>query len=106
MYICCVGGFPIVKYYAEKLKKPIAYFIKFLYMNLMLTALVVLGMKLYGLDYSDGDLFGIIPGRYALPALYIVANLTFLLFDYCLSKLTVLYNAVLAKRIGIYKLFR
>jgi len=106
MYICFVGGYPVVKYYSEKLKKPIARLIKFLYMNAMLTALAVLGMKLYGLDSSDGELFGLIPGRYALLALYIIANMTFLLFDYCLSKLTVLYNAVLAKRIGIYKLFK
>ena len=106
MYVCFVGLYPMIKYFSEKLKKPIAYLIKFASMNLMLALMFVLAANVYGIDVHDQQLFGIDIGRYAVLLTYIIANITLLLYDYCLTKLIILYNAVIAKKLGIYKLFR
>ena len=75
-------------------------------MNLMLALMFVLAANVYGIDIHDQQLFGIDIGRYAVLLTYIIANITLLLYDYCLTKLIILYNAVIAKKLGIYKLFR
>ena len=106
MYVGFVGLYPMIKYFSEKLKKPIAYLIKFASMNLVLAFMFVLAVKVYAIDVHDITVFGKDLGRYAVLLTYILANITLLLYDYCLTKLIVLYNTVIAKKLGIYKLFR
>ncbi|MBR5453244.1 MAG: hypothetical protein IKV54_04115 [Clostridia bacterium] len=88
-YLVFAGLYPIIKSYAERLPLVIAWLIKLLVFNASLTALVFVSKSIMGLE----DLtFGFSPVVYAL------GNLTFLLFDYVLTKLITLYMVKLRAR--------
>ncbi len=106
MYICFVGFYPIVKYFADRRKKLLSAVIKLAVMNVMLTAILVLGSFVYKINLTDIDIPGVNIGNWAILCIYLLANVTLLVFDYCLNGLMIMYNVKLRKVLGIYKLFR
>ena len=95
IYTLFVGVYPILKFLFEKIGKLLSLIPKLIFMNLMLTALIFIGKKLFGIE-EDVMLW----------IVYLLANIAFLIFDFTLSKIKDLYISVLQKRIGIYKLFK
>ncbi len=84
-YALFAGFYPIVKEKAEKLPRVCGYVVKLVVFHLSL-GVIVLAIKLF--------LPGLIEGQWApwMPiALYVLALITFLLFDYALTKLITLY---------------
>ena len=88
-YFIFAGVYPIIKAYAERLPLVIAWIAKLAMFNVCLTGLIFISKSLMGLE----DLtFGF------SPAVYVVGNLIFLLFDYVLSKMILLYMIKLRAR--------
>ena len=88
-YLIFAGIYPIIKSYAERLPLVIAWIIKLAVFNLCLTGLIFISTGIMGLE----DLtFGF------SPAVYAVGNLIFLLFDYVLTKIIILYMLKLRAR--------
>ena len=106
MYILFVGIFPVFKYFSDKLRKIFSFILKFAFMNVMLTVLLLMANYLYAIDIHDFTLFGLDLGAYAVIIAYVLSNITLIIFDYCLDKLMILYNLHLSKVLGIYKLFK
>ncbi len=106
MYICFVGFYPILKYFAEKKRKVISYVIKYTTLNIMLALILIFARYFYSIEVDAMEIAGFELGKMAILIIYILANLTFFVFDFCLTKLIVLYNLKFRRVLGIYKLFR
>jgi len=88
-YFIFAGVYPIIKSYAERLPLIISWTVKLAVFNVCLTGLIFISKTLMGLE----DLtFGF------SPAVYVMGNLIFLLFDYVLSKMILLYMIKLRAR--------
>ena len=82
-YILFGGIYPIAKYYFEKLPRRIAPLPKLLFFNLVAVGALILGKKLFATEISlERELF--IP-------IWLLANLTFLIYDYLMTQLIVRY---------------
>lgn len=106
MYICFVGFYPILKYFAEKKGRVLSYLIKFLALNIMLAVILLFAHFVYGIDVTDMEIGSLHLGFWSIIITYVLANVTLLVFDYLLTKLILLYNLRLRKILKIYKLFR
>ena len=95
IYSLFVGIYPILKFLFEKTGKIVSLLLKLVFMNVMLTALIFIGKKLFGIE--EDMLIWLV---------YILSNVCFLLFDYVLTKLKDLYLIAFQKRLGINKLLK
>ena len=95
IYSLFVGIYPILKFLLEKTGKIVSLLLKLVFMNVMLTALIFIGKKLFGIE--EDMLIWLV---------YILSNVCFLLFDYVLTKLKDLYLIAFQKRLGINKLLK
>ncbi len=98
-YALVVGHLPIFKLYFEKLWKPLAFFLKFLTFNLLYTGVLLLTLFVFDVP-MEGELFGVeLAEEVALVILYAMGNLAFLLYDYLLTKLAILYHLKYRSRV-------
>ena len=95
MYILCVGCYPIVKYFCEKLPRVFSYICKLLFANSMLLLLIFIGRKVFGIEEET-----------MIWLLLVLANIAFVLFDYAVGGLAVLYDGKIRKKLGIQKMLK
>ncbi len=89
-YFFLGGVYPILKYIFEgKFNKAVQWILKFVYLNLALTAVLVAAKLLFPFDEA-WDILG--------PVTYVVCNLFFLLYDYAMTTFISYYIFKLRKR--------
>lgn len=93
MYVAFFGYYPIIKDKIERLNKALSYIVKFVIYNVTVTIAYALAIKIFGLSTDEFDDFG----KYAIPILLVLANILFILTDYVITLLTVLYKKRLQK---------
>lgn len=88
LYICLLGFYPILKAVFEKMRSRILeYILKILLLNVSVLAIYLLSTLVFGLSFEDmGEL-----GKYGGAILIILANITFLLYDFCIGKMVFAY---------------
>ncbi len=106
MYICFVGFYPLLKYFAEKQRKPVAFLIKFFALNAMLAVILLFAYYVYGINVISMEIGSLQLGKITIVIIYLLANAALFLFDFCLTKLIILYNLKIRNILKIYKLFR
>ena len=88
LYISFFGYYPILKAIIEKLRKPIIeWIIKEVVFNAIIIAVYSLFSGFLGMESGD---FGIL-GQYGAIILLVGANVVFVLYDICLSRMAVYY---------------
>ena len=90
-YILFGGVYPIAKYYFEKLPRRLAPIPTLLFFNLVAVGALWLGKKLFGTELSAS--------RELLIPIWLLANLTFLIYDYLMTQLIVRYFLQIRPRI-------
>lgn len=88
LYLCFVGFYPVLKAILEGLKSRILEFIlKFVAFNIGVAIIYLLSRFVFGISFDDlGEL-----GKYGSVIFVTLANLVFLAYDFCLSKMAVYY---------------
>lgn len=96
LYTVFFGYYPVLKAVLEsKMPRWAEYILKLLTFNGVMVAAYFAMSKLINLEIDEIKEFGII----AIPVLLIAASLTFLLYDYALTKLITLYNLKYRKKL-------
>ena len=88
MYVCFFGYYPIVKAVFEKIKsRVLEYLLKFITFNGAVTLVYLVLADIFMIEQEGfGDF-----GKYSFLILYALGNLAFILYDTCLTKLSVFY---------------
>ncbi|MEE1025644.1 MAG: hypothetical protein U0L55_01370 [Acutalibacteraceae bacterium] len=88
LYICFLGFYPVLKAIFEKIKiRVLEYIFKFASFNLAIAVVYLFSTFLLGIPFDDmGEL-----GKYGGIILIALANITFLLYDICISKMSIFY---------------
>ncbi len=81
-YTLFFGYYPLIKDIIEKLPKWIAWILKFILFNLAAVGIGVISFYLFGVSGDEYNEFG----KYTIPILLIMANIAFILYDFCLTK--------------------
>lgn len=95
-FSCFFGFYPILRIFLDKkIKiKVIKWLIKVFVFNLSLLSSVCVSMYIFNIDYSDFT----DGGKYMAYLFFIMMNLVFVLFDFLVARLQVLYFLRLQKR--------
>ena len=107
MYTAFFGYYAIVKAILEsKLPRVVEYLLKFLIFNaavlLAYTVLIlVFGMPLDDILGVNGDVWW---SKYAIPVMLVLGNLVFIVFDFALTRMAIVYLKVFQPK--LHKLFR
>ena len=81
-YTLFFGYYPLLKETIEKLPKILSWLIKFLLFNIAAVSIGFLGVLLFGVSGEEYNEFG----KFTIPVLLALANVTFTLYDVALSK--------------------
>lgn len=101
-FTCFFGFYPILRIFLDKkIKlKAIKWIIKVLVFNLSLLSSVCVSMFIFNIDYSDFTN----GGKYMTYLFFVMMNVVFVLFDFLIGRLQILYFLRLQKRFR--KLFK
>lgn len=93
VYVLFSGYYPILKAYIERLHRPISWVVKLLLFNAALTGLVLVSTFVLGLP----------DGMFTAEVLvYVLGNVTFVIYDYALTGLISTYLRVWRKRLRVH----
>ena len=81
-YALFFGYYPLIKDLIEKLPRLISWILKLLIFNLAAVSIGVIGFYVFGVSGEEYNEFG----KYTIPILLIMANVAFVLYDFCLTK--------------------
>lgn len=81
-YTLFFGYYPLLKETIEKLPKILSWLIKFLLFNIAAVSIGFLGVLLFDVSGEEYNEFG----KFTIPVLLALANVTFILYDVALSK--------------------
>ena len=81
-YALFFGYYPLIKDVIEKLPKALAWILKFILFNVAAVGIGVISFYLFGVSGEEYDEFG----KYTIPVLLLMANVAFILYDFCLTK--------------------
>ncbi len=81
-YALFFGYYPLIKDIIEKLPKALAWFLKIVIFNAAAVGIGVISFYLFGVSGEEYNEFG----KYTIPILLIMANIVFILYDFCLTK--------------------
>ncbi len=81
-YTLFFGYYPLIKDIIEKLPKWVAWILKLVLFNLAAVGIGVISFYLFGVSGEEYNEFG----KYTIPILLIMANVAFILYDFCLTK--------------------
>lgn len=88
LYICLAGFYPILKAIFEKTRsRVLEYILKIALVNASIFAIYLLSVFVLGIPFDDMGEFG----KYGGAILVIAANITFLLYDFCIGKMAFAY---------------
>lgn len=96
MYIVIFGYYPIIKEKIEHLKKVFSLVLKLLIFNTAFLFSYYLIIKLFGFSGEEFDDFG----KYTIPTMIILSNILFLLTDFIIGILSILYKKWIKKHIA------
>lgn len=82
LYLAFSGLYPLLKRFFDARGKVLSWVLKLLYLNTALTAAVLASKFIFAIPFYPPLL---------MVCFYLLANLTFILFDYCLKRLTFVY---------------
>lgn len=96
VYVCLLGYYPILKYLIEKIGKALLeWAIKIVYINVVIAVLYFVLSRLLGISMDD---FGTL-GKYGGIISVVLINITFVIYDIAVSRMSVLYMVRLHERI-------
>ena len=108
MYTAFFGYYPIVKALLENRKLPrvVEYLFKFLIFNAAVISAYLVLIYLFGMPLGDvlGEDDGVWWAKYALPVMLVMGNAVFLVFDFALTRMAMVYLKLLQPKLR--KLFR
>lgn len=81
-YTLFFGYYPLIKDIMEKLPKLLAWALKFILFNISAVGIGVISFYVFGISGEEYDEFG----KYTIPILLVMANIAFLLYDFCLTR--------------------
>lgn len=81
-YALFFGYYPLVKESIEKLPKALAWILKNVLFNIAAVGIGVISFYVFGISGDEYNEFG----KYTIPILLIMANVAFVLYDFCLTK--------------------
>ena len=81
-YALFFGYYPLIKDLIEKLPKLLSWILKLALFNLSAVGIGVISFYLFGVSGDEYNEFG----KYTIPILLVMANIAFVLYDFCLSK--------------------
>lgn len=81
-YALFFGYYPLIKDLIEKLPKVLIWFLKLILFNLSAVCIGLISFYLFGVAGDEYNEFG----KYTIPILLIMANVAFVLYDFCLTK--------------------
>lgn len=81
-YALFFGYYPLIKDTIEKLPRALAWILKFILFNLAAVGIGLISFYLFGVSGEEYNEFG----KYTIPILLIMANVAFILYDFCLTK--------------------
>ena len=81
-YALFFGYFPLIKESIEKLPKALAWFLKIVLFNIAAVGIGVISFYVFGISGDEYDEFG----KFTIPILLIMANVAFVLYDFCVTK--------------------
>lgn len=81
-YALFFGYYALVKDIIEKLPKVLAWGLKIALFNIAAVGIGVISFYVFGISGEEYDEFG----KYTIPILLIMANVAFILYDFCLTK--------------------
>lgn len=88
LYVCFFGFYPIVKALIEKVKfKSVARLLKLAVFNAAIITVYLLLAKLFSVPVDEFGEFG----KYGVFVFWAVGNATFILYDYLVSKMALIY---------------
>lgn len=90
-YALFFGYYPIIRDIIEKLPKALEWILKFVLFNGASVGIGAISFFLFGVSGEEYDEFG----KYTIPILLVMANVAFILYDFCLTK-----NRILLIRIS------
>lgn len=88
IYVFFAGFYPVLKAILEKLSNRVfEYALKLILFNLFVGIIYIVATFIFGISYDDlGEL-----GRYGVGIFLVLANLVFVAFDFCISKMAEFY---------------
>ena len=81
-YALFFGYYPLIKDVIEKLPKFFSLLLKFTLFNLSAVGIGVISFYLFGVSGEEYNEFG----KYTIPILLVMANVAFILYDFCLTR--------------------
>ena len=103
MYTAFFGYYAIVKALLENSKLPrvVEYLLKFLIFNVSVIASSLVLIHLFGMPINDvlGVDDGVWWAKYALPVMLIMGNVVFLVFDFALTRMAMVYLKLLQPKL-------
>lgn len=81
-YALFFGYFPLIKESIEKLPKALAWILKIVLFNIATVGIGVISFYVFGISGDEYDEFG----KFTIPILLIMANVAFVLYDFCVTK--------------------
>ena len=81
-YALFFGYFPLIKESIEKLPKALAWILKIVLFNIAAVGIGVISFYVFGISGDEYDEFG----KFTISMLLIMANVAFVLYDFCLTK--------------------
>lgn len=82
IYALFFGYYPLIKDSIEKLPKALAWILKIVLFNIAAVGIGVISFYVFGISGDEYDEFG----KFTIPILLIMANVAFVLYDFCLTK--------------------
>lgn len=81
-YALFFGYYPLIKDVIDKLPKAFAWMLKFVIFNAAAVGIGLISFYLFGVSGEEYNEFG----KYTIPILLLMANIAFVLYDFCLTK--------------------
>ncbi len=81
-YALFFGYYPLIKDVIDKLPKALAWILKFILFNCAAVGIGVMSFYLFGVSGEEYNEFG----KYTIPILLLMANVAFILYDFCLTR--------------------
>lgn len=81
-YVLFFGYYPLIKDIIERLPKALNWIAKLILFNLATVGIGVISFYIFGVSGEEYNEFG----KYTIPILLIMANVAFILYDFCLTR--------------------
>ena len=81
-YALFFGYYPLIKDVFEKIPKALAWVLKLVLFNCAAVGIGVISFFLFGISGEEYNEFG----KYTIPILLVMANVAFILYDFCLTR--------------------